>query len=134
MPRVASGPTGSRESDDDRTGEGDRAAGQQPPGESLAQEEPAEDRDEDRADVDQHGGRAGVHLVLRGIERQAVERLPEDATGDDRRDRAPRRHGRAADQDHQPEGQAADQQTAEGQGGRRQVGRDRTDPDECRGP
>ena len=67
----------------DSAGERDQTAGEQSGREALAEDEAGEDRDQDRPDVDQHGGGAGVDPRLGGIQRDVVEPEPEDATNRD---------------------------------------------------
>ena len=74
---------------------------------------PGEDRDQDRADVDEHGRCAGVDACLGGVQRHVVHAEPEDSADHDPREIAAAGEALAAGQDQQPEGDAADQQPPE---------------------
>ena len=65
--------------DEHDTGEGHGDAGDQPAREALPQQQAGEDRDQDRADVDQHRRRAGVQMLLGGVERDVVDAEPAHA-------------------------------------------------------
>jgi hypothetical protein len=64
---------GTAERDQDAARERNRAAGEQPAWEALLQEDSGQDRDQDRAGVDQHRGGAGVDPALCRIQGDAVD-------------------------------------------------------------
>ena len=76
-------PRGRRETDHRRAGECHERAIDQARRETLGEEETAEDRDEDRADVDEHRGRTRVDVSLAGVQDHVVEGEPENPRRDD---------------------------------------------------
>ena len=71
--------------DEHHARERDRDAHDQPPREPLAQQQSGEHRDQDRADVDQHRRRAGVQVLLGGVERHVVDAEPAHAADGEQR-------------------------------------------------
>ena len=89
-------------------------------GEAFLEEDPGQDRDHDRADVDQHGRRAGVDAAFGLVQRDAVDAEKQHAEGDDPQQVAPPgqrfapQSGRGAEHD-QADQQPAERQRARGQ-------------------
>ena len=77
-------------------GEGDGAADDQRAREALAEQQPGEQREDQRPDVDQHRGGAGVDPLLGGVERDVVDAEPEQAADEQQRPVAPGRPAAAA--------------------------------------
>jgi hypothetical protein len=121
---------GGRQPDDRDAGERDRATRHQRAGEALAQQPAGEQRDQDRADVDEHRGRAGIHSPLGLVQRDVVDPEPQHAAHHQPRQIAPRRQRFAADEHDDPEDHAADQQPPERQRAPGQLLTGRPDPDE----
>src|SRR5262249_61684531 len=72
---------GGSEPDEDTARQRDAAAGQQALREALAENDPGEQGDKERARVHDHGRRSRVHLALRRVEGEAVpaeKENPED--------------------------------------------------------
>jgi RimJ/RimL family protein N-acetyltransferase len=78
-PGVGPGTRGGRGADDHNTREGDAAADDQLTREPLAQQPAGQHRDQDRPDVDEHGGGAGVDASLGRVERHVVDAEPPEA-------------------------------------------------------
>jgi len=53
-----------RGADQDRAGEGDRATGQQPAREALAEHDAGQESDQQGPEADEHGRSPGVHAPL----------------------------------------------------------------------
>ena len=102
--------------------------------EALAQEDAGQHGDEDGADVDEHGGRAGVEAPFGLVERDVVGTEPEQAADEDGRNVAAGGQALAADADERSEDGAAHEQPAERQGTGGQVLPGGADPHEGGGP
>ena len=74
-----------REPDHDRPREGDGEPASSFAREALAKHDAGEHGDQNRSDVDEHRGRAGVHPPLRFVQRNVVDPEPEDPAEDDGR-------------------------------------------------
>ena len=120
--------------DQRRAGEGHDAPHQQQTRKPLAQDQTGQDGDEDRPDVDQQRGDAGIERVLGGVQRDVVDGEPQDPAEDDSAPRPPRRQRLAPDQHQQPQGEAADQEPAERERAGLKAAPGVADPDERRGP
>ena len=94
----------------------DRATDEQGAGEPLVKEEPSEYRDEDRADVHQHGRGSGVDPTFGLIECDVVDAEPQDAAGSDPGPCGTRRHPLTSRHDEDAEEEAADAQPGQRQG------------------
>ena len=123
-----------RNADDDRTGEGDRHTHEQRPREALAEEEPGQERDQDRADVDEHRRRAGIHTLLGLVENGVVEPEPEHAARHEQRKLRATRPASSAGERERAEQKASDGEPAQAQRAGRQVLPRGTDADEGRRP
>ena len=122
------------ERDHRRPAERDREPQQQALREALAEEQPGEEGDEDRAGVDEHRRGARVEIPLGLVQRDVVHGEPEQARGDDQRQVAARRPAQPADQDDDAQRDRPDGQPPQGQRPGREVVDDRPDPDERRRP
>ena len=98
-----------RQPDQHRARERDRRAGEQRARKSLAEQDPGEQRDQDRADVDEHGRRAGVDPPLGLVEGDAVDPEPQQAEDHDRGDVAAGRQRLTAHRHDGGESETADQ-------------------------
>ena len=72
-------PSAGGEADEQGARERDQAANDEHPWKALAEEEAGEYADEDRRELDEHGGSAGVDSLFAGIECDAVDREPGDS-------------------------------------------------------
>ncbi len=123
-----------RDADDDRSGERHQSADHQHPGEALPQQESGEHADQDRGELDQHGGGAGIDVLLTGIQRDVVDAEPGDP---DQRDQRPFAAGHLHPllADHQSaQHHGRDDQPAEAQRAGRDVAGDEPDHHERRRP
>ena len=120
--------------DEHDPGESDRDARDQPAREALPEQQPGEDRDQDRPDVDQHRRRPGVEVLLGGVESDVVDAEPADAAhGEPGPLPAVGTHPAPAGQQG-PEDGGADQQPAQSERPGREVLPHRADGHEGRRP
>ena len=109
------------EADEQGARERDQAANDEHPWKALAEEEAGEYSDQDRRELDEHGGSAGVDRLLARIEGDAIDREPSDS---DQRGECPFPRGHtdelAADH-HGAEREACHEQPAETKGSRADV-------------
>jgi hypothetical protein len=120
--------------DDGHADEGDGEAGDEAAGEAFAEVEAGQDGDEDRAEVDDQGGRPGVEVAFGRVDEHGVEAEPQRAVRDDEHERAAARELGPDDQGDRREGDGAGEHAAEGQGAGAVVVADRADHDERGGP
>jgi hypothetical protein len=119
-----------RARDHGRSGERDRAAGQELRRESLPQGDPGKEGDEDGAEVDKHRGRPRIDASLCLVQGDVVQREPEDAAERNRRQVAKPRQPLTPYDDEQSERDAGDPQPPERESLRRELPRRRADGDE----
>jgi hypothetical protein len=65
------------QADQGGAGEGHDAANQQQAGKALRQQQPGQDGDEDRTNIDQHRGDTGVEVSLSGVQGHVVQAEPQ---------------------------------------------------------
>ncbi len=118
--------------DHDHAREGDRAAGKERPRIALAEQVAGQQRDQDRADVDEHCRGAGVDPLLGRIQQDAVDAEPEQAAERDQRQVAGGWKRFLPGEDEQAEEDCCDRETSEREPARGEVVAGRADPDERR--
>jgi hypothetical protein len=109
-------------------------AGQQSAREPFAEQGAGKEGDQDRPDVDEHRGGAGVDSPLARVQGDVVGGEPEEAAETDQRQVARARERLPPCEDEQPEDQAADEEPAERERRGREVVACGSDPDERRRP
>ena len=109
------------EADDQGARERDQAADDQHPRKALAEEDAGEYADEDRCELDEHRGGAGVDMLLAGIEGDAVDREPGNSDQRGERPLSVAHADELAADHHGAEGKAAYQQAAQAEGARADV-------------
>jgi hypothetical protein len=110
-----------RKPDDHRPGERHGQPGQQAARKALPQQPATQQRDDHRADVDHHRGRARVHVTLAPVERHHVHAEPENPGAGDAGPGGARRPALAPGQPDHPENNGAGQQPAQSQRARVEV-------------
>jgi hypothetical protein len=123
-----------RGADQDGAAKRDRATGQQSAREALAEHDAGQERDQKRAEVDEHGRGPRVDAPFRLVQRDVVEREPEHAAEGDR-GHVMRCGQRLAPQcDEHAESDARDREPPERKRFGRQLARSGADGDECGRP
>ena len=90
-------------------------------GKALTEEEAGEYADEDRCELDEHRGGAGVDMLLTGIEGNAVDREPGNSDQGGERTLSGAHPDQPPTEHHRAQGEAGHQQPTEAEGTRADV-------------
>lgn len=117
-----------------RTPPNDGHPGGQPTREPLVQQPAAEQREDNRADVDEHCGGASVDVTFAPVKRDHIQTEPEQPRAENSGPGRPGRPAATAEQPHHAEGERGHKQAPHRERTRREMPARATDRNEGRSP